>query len=417
MRARLVSSIMVVFAVLSLQGVFYEQTFALSAQLSSPYLGLSDFLDELEIDFDEYLAIMTAFEDDGVYPHFLEKNSDRYEAFQSNNPDILIGTAIAYVNVNADLGAYEGVLEVPEPELGGITMLVNKNHALPVDWSASDLVDVGAGFLVREEAAERLVEMRDTMREAGFRFFLMSTYRTGTTSARLHNDAVGIWGLTYADLNWARGGHSEHQTGLGADILQRSDVLSLNDAMFENTEEYKWLCENAHNYGFIHRYPLEYEEITGFLFEPWHWRYVGVDIATAMFEKGITVYEEFYGRYLVSDVLHNVRELILEQRAIAEAEEIARLEREAAEKQAAEDAERAAHEAEREREEARLAAENDAFQQAEAERIAAQLGLEEAERAVRQDEIVTIIVCTGLVAAIIGSAVGFRIMYRRKWGI
>jgi D-alanyl-D-alanine carboxypeptidase len=67
----------------------------------------------------------------------------------------------------------------------------------------------------------------------------------------------------------------------------------MNNARFENTEQYAWLMENAHNYGFIMRYPGEYESITGIAFEPWHWRYIGVESATYMKENGFVVFEKY----------------------------------------------------------------------------------------------------------------------------
>jgi hypothetical protein len=70
------------------------------------------------------------------------------------------------------------------------------------------------------------------------------------------------------------------------------------------------MLENAHNFGFILRYPYGYTHIHGFIYEPWHWRFVGIDIATAMYEQGIIVYEEFYGRFLASDVLKAVQEYL-----------------------------------------------------------------------------------------------------------
>jgi D-alanyl-D-alanine carboxypeptidase len=91
----------------------------------------------------------------------------------------------------------------------------------------------------------------------------------------------------------ARPGTSEHQTGLTMDITAKSVGLELVES-FENTAEGKWLASNAHNYGFILRYPKGKTNITGYAFEPWHYRYVGVDIATDIFNRGITL-EEYMG--------------------------------------------------------------------------------------------------------------------------
>ena len=77
----------------------------------------------------------------------------------------------------------------------------------------------------------------------------------------------------------------------------------MTQAKFENSKEFAWLTENAYKYGFILRYPKDYVNIHGFIYEPWHWRYVGVEIATAMYNDGIVMFEEYYGWY-IAPVLH-----------------------------------------------------------------------------------------------------------------
>ena len=91
----------------------------------------------------------------------------------------------------------------------------------------------------------------------------------------------------------ARAGHSEHQTGLAIDIAD----LSLDYDNFEITKEFKWVKENAHKYGFIMRYPKGKFHITGFKYEPWHYRYVGIDVAKKIKEAGIT-FDEYYAYYV-----------------------------------------------------------------------------------------------------------------------
>ena len=96
-----------------------------------------------------------------------------------------------------------------------------------------------------------------------------------------------------ADLSTARAGFSEHQTGLAIDILTYNVTLS----NFEETDAFKWLSSNAYKYGFILRYPKGKEDITGYEYESWHYRYVGVEIATQIFEEDIT-FDEYYAYYL-----------------------------------------------------------------------------------------------------------------------
>ena len=85
----------------------------------------------------------------------------------------------------------------------------------------------------------------------------------------------------------AKAGHSEHQTGLAVDI---SDI-SLNYDNFGNTKEFNWIKDNAHKFGFILRYPNNKTHITGFKYEPWHYRYIGISIATYIYENNITLEE------------------------------------------------------------------------------------------------------------------------------
>ena len=106
----------------------------------------------------------------------------------------------------------------------------------------------------------------------------------------MYNKRLRAYGIVYADNYSARAGHSEHQTGLAIDI-------GSTKTSFEYTNEFKWLQEHAHEYGFIMRYPKGKTWITGYEYEPWHYRFVGVDAATKIFEEGIT-FEEYYAKYI-----------------------------------------------------------------------------------------------------------------------
>jgi len=272
--------------------------------VDAPHLSLSEFLDVAGLDFESYHDMMSSASALGLYPHFLEENARRYIAFQSRNPDIPFGTIIAYVNVNIDLGFYRHIETVRNPY--EVHSLVNKNFRLPTGWRPGDLVDIGTGHFMRKEASENFRMLRTAMRDAGLRLQVIATFRSYQTQAGTHSRAVGRFGLASADRQFARPGHSEHQLGLAMDILHRSGFEFMTQARFQNTREYAWLLENAHNFGFILRYPNKYRHIHGYIFEPWHWRFVGVEIATAMHNEGIVLFEEFYGRYLDSRVIERV---------------------------------------------------------------------------------------------------------------
>lgn len=164
-----------------------------------------------------------------------------------------------------------------------VTKVYNKKNPLPEKYAPSDLVDVGSGQKLRKEAAGSLSLMRtqtDSLISA-------SGYRSYETQKTVYENYVKKDGQAEADRYSARPGHSEHQTGLAMDF-------SPIEESFKGTKAYVWLTQNAYKYGWILRYPANKEAITGYMYEPWHWRYVGVTTATDMRTKGVTTLEEYY---------------------------------------------------------------------------------------------------------------------------
>ena len=175
-----------------------------------------------------------------------------------------------------------------------ILVLVNRHNRLPSDFWPDDLLPVGGGQFMRERAANAFLDMQRSMNQAGLYLNVRSGFRCYETQRLLFNNAVRNWGQTQAERWVARPGHSEHQTGLAVDVVQRGFTGSpLSSARFQTTRQFAWLTQYAHTYGFIMRYPGEYEHITGFAFEPWHWRYIGVESATYMREHGFAVFETY----------------------------------------------------------------------------------------------------------------------------
>jgi len=296
---------MLMLAGLCVQGAYGMTTYEKFDIEDAPSMSISRFLDDVGLDFKTYHAMMADIAATGLYPHFLEENAQRYEAFQAKNPDMPFGTVIAYVNVNVDIGFYNYVEIVPDPYENSV--LVNKNFALPSGWMPEDFVNIGSGHRLREDAAEYFAKMRAAIAQEGMRLQIIATFRSYQTQAGTHSRGVSRHGLASADRQFARAGHSEHQTGLAVDVLHRSGFQFMTQARFQYRSEFSWLMENAHKFGFILRYPYEYRHIHGYIFEPWHWRFVGVEIATAMHNEGIVLLEEFYGRYLAPAVLERVR--------------------------------------------------------------------------------------------------------------
>jgi D-alanyl-D-alanine carboxypeptidase len=151
------------------------------------------------------------------------------------------------------------------------------------------------GLQMREEAAIATVELATAMAEAGKgTLILNSGFRTYKNQQGLYNRTRDTKGLAVAEKLSARPGHSEHQLGLAADFSARGQGCAIM-VCFGSTEAGIWLAENAHEYGFVLRYPKGYKPITGFQYEPWHFRYVGIELATEMKTKGIKTLEEFWG--------------------------------------------------------------------------------------------------------------------------
>lgn len=225
-------------------------------------------------------------------PIYNNANSSDYVSFQSEHPDLTAEQVVTYVNIGLSRPFYTGIETVSNPD--SLFVLSNKYNALPEDYEPDDLVSLSsnAGFAgrdvrMRKEAAEAFEKLAADAKEAGYTIIGLSGYRSYSVQAELYQDYVNSDGVEAADTYSARAGHSEHQTGLVIDVTN----LVLAFDQFGETDEYEWVKDKLHNYGFIIRYTPEGEWITGFQPEAWHFRYVGVDAATEIYEKGITLDE------------------------------------------------------------------------------------------------------------------------------
>ena len=158
-------------------------------------------------------------------------------------------------------------------------LIVNKTYSLPEEY--------GSGLTTNTTNAFNSMQ-KDASKE-GLNLYISSGYRSYYTQKTLYNNYVARDGVANADTYSARAGYSEHQTGLAFD-------LNTIDESFANTKEGKWVSDNCYKYGLILRYPKGKENITGYMYESWHLRYVGVELATKLYNNGnwITL-EEYYG--------------------------------------------------------------------------------------------------------------------------
>jgi D-alanyl-D-alanine carboxypeptidase len=174
-----------------------------------------------------------------------------------------------------------------------IWVVVNKTRPLqPKNYVPGDLVSVGNGQRMRAEPAQALATMLQAAKAQGLTIRPLSGYRSYNTQVSVYNSEVKTYGQAVADTQSARPGTSEHQTGLTIDV--GGGGCGIEDC-FGNTAEGKWVAENAYLYGFIIRYLPDKAHITGYRYEPWHIRYIGVELATEMHNTGVQTLEEFFG--------------------------------------------------------------------------------------------------------------------------
>lgn len=178
-----------------------------------------------------------------------------------------------------------------------LLVLVNKEQGLPADYVAGDLVDLGdlpatrSGLKVRREVLGALRRMLDGAKKEGLEVMVLSAFRSYQEQAAIYSGYVRSMGEARASRISAQPGKSQHQLGTTVDFTSSRVGYDLVEA-FGDTPEGRWLWDNAHAYGFVMSYPGGKEHITGYAYEPWHYRYVGVEAATRVRNLGITL-EEF----------------------------------------------------------------------------------------------------------------------------
>lgn len=241
-------------------------------------------------------------------PYFKEDNLERYINYENNTNKLnsVYDTntikenynyedTVTFVNANLDKEYYKSDINLSEEEEKSIDVIVNKYYKLDKNYVPEDLTVINSKYAsgtqkLRQEAATKFEEMCEDAKEAGYKIFAGSTYRSYDYQLNLYNRYVKSDSFANAETYSARAGYSEHQLGLAVDVLNgKWEYLS------ENDKEYTWLIANSYKYGFILRYPRGKEYITGYMFEDWHFRYLGTDLAQKVFDSGLT-YDEYIAR-------------------------------------------------------------------------------------------------------------------------
>lgn len=232
----------------------------------------------------------------GKEKYFIYSNIQKYIDYRKSHNNNNITDIVSIINVEADQDWYDNVKETKIDSNNELLILVNKVYHLNESYAPTDIVNTGLlysyeGNKIKSEVYQAFINMYNAAKSENLSLIINSSYRTYATQKKLYDERVVTYGVKEADEYAARPGHSEHETGLALDIWAYNTDLD-----FEETEEFRWMQEHAHEYGFILRYPKGSEHLTGYSYESWHYRYLGIEMATKVKEEGIT-YDEYYAYY------------------------------------------------------------------------------------------------------------------------
>ena len=201
-----------------------------------------------------------------------EETTTEEPTTEKENKPVIIGTVVGYTSKGYVISEKNGITYVD-----GV-LVANKTYSLPESYNPGALLS---------ECERAFNEMKAAAAKEGLTIWNASGFRSYELQQSLYNRYCDRDGKDAADRYSARPGHSEHQSGLALDLNEIS-------SSFANTAEGKWVEKNCHKYGFILRYPREKEAQTGYMYEPWHIRYVGVSVAEKIYNSGLCL-EEFFG--------------------------------------------------------------------------------------------------------------------------
>lgn len=223
--------------------------------------------------------------------YFKMNNLDRYINYKNKNPDKEIKQIIKDVNMDLDKEPYKDMIKATN--LNSINILVNKHNYLTEDYVPENLENINSSYALSNmkmvsEAKNAFENLSKDASKQNLRVIAMSTYRSYEYQVDLYNRYVKTDGKEAADTYSGRPGNSEHQTGLAVDVYNVKESYT----NFEKTKEYTWMQDNAYKYGFILRFPKDKENETGYEFESWHYRYVGLEAAKYIKEHNIS-FEEY----------------------------------------------------------------------------------------------------------------------------
>jgi len=231
--------------------------------------------------------------------YFMEKNLKAYLNYLKEN-DKSLTDVVAIVNVGANNDWYTNTKksDISKNEL----MLTNKFYSLDNTYNSENMVTVSKQYsygekqMVTSATFDAFLSMFNDAKKEDLTLIINSSFRSYEDQEQIYKFYKDTRGESQANKIAAKAGFSEHQTGMAIDIQTYGSTAST----FEEFDEFKWLQENAHKYGFILRYPKDKEYLTGYEYESWHYRYVGIEAATYIYENNIT-FDEYYAYFVEKD--------------------------------------------------------------------------------------------------------------------
>lgn len=227
--------------------------------------------------------------------YYIRDNYEKYLNYYKKHPTSPPSEIISIINTKGNEEWYKNTKEI---KITDYKFLLNKFNYISKNYKPDNLVKINlqtayANQYAQEEVVNAYYEMHAKVKEElGINLMVLYSYRSYEDQEKLYNEYTKV-SIDYADTLCSRPGHSEHQTGLVLDLISTKNQTLTK---FLESEEYKWLINNAHNYGFIIRYPKDKYKITGYKSETNHFRYVGKEFATTLYNEQITL-DEYIAYY------------------------------------------------------------------------------------------------------------------------
>ena len=227
--------------------------------------------------------------------YFNNNYINRYVNYKSNNPELSDEDIITRVNIGLDNSFYTNTKI--SNNLNNINILINKYIQVPLNYKPDNLVLMEkyskSDIYLVDEAYQNFISLVENAKNHGFNIRAISAYRDVDYQTTLYSNYSKYDSKETVDTYSARPGFSEHHTGLCIDV----DNIKTSYEYFEYTDEFEWMINNSYKYGFILRYPKNKENITGYKYESWHYRYIGKKAAKYIHKHNIT-YDEYFVMFI-----------------------------------------------------------------------------------------------------------------------